>query len=78
MIYQLIIFLNIKVIITYKEFLENYKIYCFNVNRQTQNDTNNKFMNIITNIESTSSTVYIVWRRYSIIEMEYTKNGLNI
>ena len=65
-------------IITYKEFLENYRIYCFNVNRQTQNDSNNKFMNIITNIESTSSTVYIVWRNYSVIEMEYTKNGLNI
>ena len=65
-------------IITYKEFLEYYRIYCFNVNRQTQNDSNNKFMNIITNIKSTSSTVYIVWRNYSTIEMEYTKNGLNI
>ena len=65
-------------IITYKEFLEYYRIYCFNVNRQTQNDSNNKFMNIITNIESTSSTVYIVWKIYSVIEMEYNKNGLNI
>ena len=66
-------------IITYKEFLEYYRIYCFNVNRQTQNNnSNNKFMNIITNIENTSSTVYIVWRNYSTIEMEYTKNGLNI
>ena len=64
--------------ITYKEFLENYKICCFNVNRQTQNDNNNKFINIITNIENTSSTVYIVWRKYSTIEMEYTKSGLNI
>ena len=35
-------------------------------------------MNIITNIESTSSTVYIVWKKYSVIEMEYNKNGLNI
>ena len=65
-------------IITYKEFLENYRIYCFNVSRQTQNDTNNKFMNIITNIENTSSTVYIVWKNYSVIEMEYNKNGFNI
>ena len=65
-------------IITYKEFLENYRIYCFNVNRQTQNDNNNKFMNIITNIENTSSIVYIVWRNYSVIEMEYNKNELNI
>ena len=65
-------------IITYEEFLENYRIYCFNVNRQTQNDSNNKFMNIITNIENTSSIVYIVWKNYSVIEMEYNKNGLNI
>ena len=63
-------------IITYKEYLENYRIYCFNVDRQTQNDNNNKFMNIITNIENTSSTVYIVWRNYSIIEMEYTKKWI--
>ena len=65
-------------IITYKEFLENYRIFYFNVNRQTQNDSNNKFMNIITNIENTSSTVYIIWKKYSIIEMEYTNNGLNL
>ena len=67
-----------KFIITHKEFLENYRIYCFNVNRQTQNNNNNKFMNIITNIENTSSTVYIVWKNYSVIEMSYTKNRLNI
>ena len=35
-------------------------------------------MNIIANIESALSTVYIVWRSYAVIEMEYTKNGLNI
>ena len=65
-------------ILTYKEYLDNHRIYCFNVNRQTQNDNYNKFMNIITNIESTSSTVYMVWKNYLIIEMEYTKNGLNM
>ena len=65
-------------IITHEEFSENYRVYCFNVNRQTQNDSNNKFMNIITNIENTSSIVYIVWKNYSVIEMEYNKNGLNI
>ena len=35
-------------------------------------------MNIITNIENTSSIVYIVWKNYSVNEMEYAKNGLNI
>ena len=62
-------------IITSKEFLDNYRIYCFNVNRNTQN---NKFMNITTNIDNTTSTIFIVWKNYSTIEMEYNKNGLNI
>ena len=35
-------------------------------------------MNIITNIENTSSTVHIIWKKYAVSEMEYTKNGLNI
>ena len=35
-------------------------------------------MNIITNIENTSSVVYIVWKKYPIIEMEHTNNGLNV
>ena len=65
-------------IITYKEFLDNYRIYCFNVNRNTQNNSNNKFMNITTNIDNTTSSIFIVWRNYSTIEMEYTKNGLDI
>ena len=44
-------------ILTHKGYLENYRIYYFYVNRQTQNDNNNKFMNIITNIENTSCRV---------------------
>ena len=65
-------------IISYEEYLKNYRIYCFNVNRETQNDRNNKFMNIMTNIENTTSTIFFIWRNYSTIEMEYTKDGLNI
>ena len=65
-------------IITYKEFLDNYRIYTFNVNRETQNDRNNKFMNIMTNIDDTASTIFVIWRNYAVIEMEYTKDGLEI
>ena len=35
-------------------------------------------MNIVDNIENTSSKAYVIWKNYSVIEMEYTKNGLNI
>ena len=65
-------------IISYEEYLKNNRIYCFNVNRETQNDRNNKFMNIMTNIDNTTSTIFIVWRNYSTTEMEFTKNGLEI
>ena len=69
---------NDNFIITYKELLDNYRIYCFNVNRETQNDQNDKFMNIITNIDNTTSTIFVIWKNYSIIEMKYAKNGLDI
>ena len=35
-------------------------------------------MNITTNIDNTTSTIFTVWKNYSTIEMKYTKNGLNI
>ena len=35
-------------------------------------------MNIITTIENITSTIFVIWRNYTTIEMEYTKNGLNI
>ena len=65
-------------IITYKEFLDDYRIYTFNVNRETQNDRNKKFMNVMTNNDNTASTIFVIWRNYAVIEMEYTKDELEI
>ena len=47
-------------LITYPNFKNYYRIYCFNVGRNIRDDHNNKFINIITNMETTSYTVYIV------------------
>ena len=44
-------------LITYPNFKNYYRIYCFNVSRNIRDDHNNKFMNIITNMETTSCTV---------------------
>ena len=38
-------------LITYPNFKIYYRIYCFNVSRHIRDDHNNKFMNIITNID---------------------------
>ena len=66
-------------LITYQNFKKYYRIYCFNAARNIQDDHNNKFINIITNMETTSCSVYIVFKTHSSIKLEYSKiNGLVI
>ena len=64
-----------KFLISYENFRQYYRIYCFNVSRNVRHDHNNKFMNIITNIEDTSCTVYIVFKTLSSVKLEYNKNN---
>ena len=64
-------------LITYPNFKKYYRIYCFNVSRNIRDDHNNKFINIITNMESTSCVVYIVLKTHSSVKLQYSKsNGL--
>ena len=60
-------------LITYPNFKNYYRIYCFNVSRNIRDDLNNKFINIITNMETTSCTVYVVLKTHSSVKLEYTK-----
>ena len=62
-------------LITYPNFKNYYRIYCFNVSRNIRNDHNNKFINIITNMETTSCTVYIVLKTHSSVKLNYSKNN---
>ena len=43
--------------------------------RNVRDDHYNKFMNIITNIEETACTVYIIFKTLSSIKLEYNKNN---
>ena len=64
-------------LITYPNFKNYYRIYCFNVARNIRDDHNNKFINIITNMETTPCIVYIVLKTYRSVKLEYSKsNGL--
>ena len=65
-------------LITFNEFKTYYRIYCFNTNRETHNDNSNRYMDIISNIdtENTASTIYKVWRNYATITINYSKNSL--
>ena len=64
-----------KFLISYENFRQYYRIYCFNVSRNVRDDHNNKFMNIITNIEESACTVYIVFKTFSNVKLEYDKNN---
>ena len=64
-------------LLTYPNFKNYYRIYCFNVSRNIRDDHNNKFINIIINMETTSCTVYIILKTYSSAKLQYSKsNGL--
>ena len=63
-----------KFLISYENFRQYYRIYCFNVSRNVRDDHNDKLMNIITNIEESASTVYIVFKTLCNVKLEYDKN----
>ena len=66
-----------KFLINYENFRQYYRIYCFNVSRNIRDNHNNKFMNIITNIEESAITAYVVFKTCSTVKLEYSKsNGL--
>ena len=63
-------------LITYPNFKNYYRIYCFNVSRNIRDDHNNKFINIITNMETTSCVVYIVLKTHSSVKLQYSKSNV--
>ena len=64
-----------KFLISYENFRQYYRIYCFNVSRNVRDNHSNKFMNLITNIEESACTVYIVFKTFSSVKLEYNKNN---
>ena len=66
-----------KFLISYENFRQYYRVYCFNVSRNIRDNHNNKFMNIISNLEESACTVYVVFKTFSSVKLEYNKsNGL--
>ena len=64
-------------LITYPNFKKYYRIYCFDVARNIRDNNNNKFFNMMTDMETSFCTVYIVLKTHSSVKLEYSKtNGL--
>ena len=60
-------------LVRYPNFRNYHRIYCFNVATNIRDNHNDKFINIITNMETTSCTVYVVLKTHSSVKLEYNK-----
>ena len=61
-------------LINYIEYLNYYRIYFWNISRQIKDDNANKFINIITGIETAACEVYIVFKTFASVTLKYSKN----
>ena len=61
-------------IINYEDYINYYRIYFWNISRQIKDDNANKFINILTGMETSSCVVYIVFKTSASITLKYSKN----
>ena len=61
-------------IINYDDYINYYRIYFWNISRQIKDDNANKFINIITGMETAAFEVYIVFKTTASITLKYSKN----
>ena len=66
-------------LINYKDFMDNYRIYSFNIDRIIRDDNANQQINITAESTSnTASTVYIVYKTYATVTLNYSENGIKV
>ena len=71
---------NNKFLINYSDFITNYRIYHFNLDRKIRDDDTNKFINIVYNgVTETESTVSVFYRSYATITLKIDKkDGMTV
>ena len=65
-------------IINYDDYINYYRIYFWNLSRQIKDDNANKFINILTGIETSACEVYIAFKTSASITLKYSKNDKSI
>ena len=61
-------------VIKYDDYINYYRIYFWNISRQIKDDNANKFINILSGMETASCEVYIVFKTSASITLKYSKN----
>ena len=62
-------------IINYDDYINYYRIYFWNTSRQIKDDNANKFINILTGMETASCEVYVNFKTSTSITLKYSKNN---
>ena len=60
--------------INYADYINYYRIYFWNISRQIKDDNANKFINILSGMETSACEVYIIFKTSASITLKYSKN----
>ena len=70
---------NDEFLVNYKYFIDNYRIYSFNIDRIIRDDNSNQQINITCESDSQNvSTVYVVYKTYTTVTLNYSENGIKV
>ena len=61
-------------IINYDDYINYYRISFWNISRQIKDDNANKFINILSGMETSACKVYVVFKTAASITLKYSKN----
>ena len=61
-------------IINYDDYISYYRIYFWNISKQIKDDNANKFINILSGMETSACKVYVVFKTSASIALKYSKN----
>ena len=66
-------------LVNYKDFIDNYRIYSFNIDRIIRDDNSNQQINITCESNSNdASTVYVIYKTYATVNLHYSENGIKV
>ena len=70
---------NDEFLVNYKDFIDNYRIFSFNIDRIIRDDNSNQQINITCESDSENiSTVYVIYKTYATITLNHSQNGIKV
>ena len=70
---------NDEFLVNYKDFIDNYRIYSFNIDRIIRDDNSNQQINITCESDSNDeSTVYVIYKTYATVTLNFSENGIKV